>query len=84
MLVTIYENCVVYSMYSQPSNHGRLELFISLQTLVNGLPHPNIRTPDIVYQSIIDGLVYQLIKRLRVGPVLLQSVPQRADIGIGL
>ena len=51
---------------------------MSLRTLVNGLLHPNIRTPDIVYQFIIDGLVYQLIKRLRVVPVLLRLVPQRA------
>lgn len=54
---------------------------MSLRTLVNGLLHPNIRTPDIVYQFIIDGLVYQLIKRLRVVPVLLRLVPQCADIG---
>ena len=54
---------------------------MSLQTLVNGLLHPNIRIPDIVYQFIIDGLVYQLIKRLRVVLVLLRLMPQRADIG---
>ena len=54
---------------------------MSLQTLVNGLLHPNIRIPDIVYQLIIDGLVYQLIKRLRVVLVLLRLMPQRADIG---
>ncbi len=54
---------------------------MSLQTLVNGLLHTNIRIPDIVYQFIIDGLVYQLIKRLRVVLVLLRLVPQRADIG---
>ena len=50
---------------------------MSLQTLVNGLLYPNIRTPDIVYQFIIDGVFYQLIKRLRVVPVLSQLVPQR-------
>ena len=54
---------------------------MSLQTLVNGLLYPNIRTPDIVYQFIIDELVYQLIKRLRVVLVLLRLVPQRAYIG---
>ena len=50
---------------------------MSLQTPVNGLLPPNIRIPDIVYQFIIDGLVYQLIKRTRVGQVLSQLVPQR-------